>query len=29
MEVVDEIAKQETDRNDRPMKDIKFTITIL
>lgn len=29
MEVVDEIAKQETDRNDRPMKDIKFTITVL
>lgn len=29
MDVVDEIAKQETDRNDRPMKDIKFTITIL
>jgi len=29
MEVVDEISRQETDRNDRPMKDIKFTITIL
>ena len=29
MEVVDAIAKQETDRNDRPMKDIKFTITLL
>lgn len=29
IEVVDEIAKQETDRNDRPMKDIRFTISIL
>jgi cyclophilin family peptidyl-prolyl cis-trans isomerase len=29
MEVVDNIAQQETDRNDRPMKDIKFTITII
>lgn len=29
MDVVDMIAKQTTDRNDRPMKDIKFTITLL
>lgn len=29
MEVVDNIARQETDRNNRPVKDIKFTITLL
>ena len=29
MEVVDNIAKQETDRFDRPVKDIKFTIKLL
>ncbi len=29
MEVVDNIARQETDRFDRPVKDIKFKITIL
>ncbi len=29
MGVVDAIAKEPTDRNDRPQKDIKFTITIL
>jgi cyclophilin family peptidyl-prolyl cis-trans isomerase len=29
MDVVDAIARQETDRNNRPMKDIKFTITLL
>ena len=29
MGVVDEIARQPTDRNDRPQKDIKFTIKVL
>jgi hypothetical protein len=29
MDVVDNIAKQPTDRYDRPQKDIKFKITIL
>lgn len=29
MDVVDNIAQQETDRFDRPMKDIKFTITLI